>query len=225
MTETELPILYSFRRCPYAMRARMGLRAAGQLCELREVVLRDKPGEMVEASPKATVPILVLPGGEVVDESFDIMVWALKQNDPDNWLTPEEGTLADMIDLIEQCEAEFKPHLDRYKYTNRYEEADPGVHRSEAEKFLAVLESRLVKFPFLFGSRKALADFAIAPFIRQFANTDKAWFDASPYPRLQAWLEEFLSSESFLSVMTKYPQWQPGAEPVMFPPGEVHQEL
>lgn len=216
MTETVLPVLYSFRRCPYAMRARMGLRAAGQVCELREVVLRDKPGEMVEASPKATVPVLVLPDGDVVDESLDIMLWALRQHDPENWLRPEAGTLADMIKLIAQCEAEFKPHLDRYKYTNRYEEADPQTHRSEAEKFLAVLENRLGGSAFLFGSRVALADFAIAPFIRQFANTDKVWFDASPYPKLQAWLEEFLSSESFMSVMTKYPQWQPGDEPVIF---------
>ncbi len=225
MTETVLPILYSFRRCPYAMRARMGLRAAGQLCELREVVLRDKPGEMIEASPKATVPVLVLPDGEVIDESFDIMMWALRQHDPDNWLAPKEGMLADMIELIEQCEAEFKPHLDRYKYTNRYEEADPATHRREAEKFLAVLEYRLVSSAFLFGNRKALADFAIAPFIRQFANTDKAWFDASPYPKLQVWLEDFLSSDIFAAVMTKYPQWQPGDDPVMFPLGEVHQEL
>lgn len=225
MTETELPILYSFRRCPYAIRARMGLWVAGQVCELREVVLRDKPGEMIEVSPKATVPVLVLPDGEVVEESFDIMMWALKQRDPENWLAPEEGTPADMIELIEQCEAEFKPHLDRYKYTNRYEEADPDTHRSEAEKFLTVLESRLVRSPFLFGSRKALADFAIAPFVRQFANTDKAWFEASPYPRLQTWLEEFLSLEMFAAVMTKYPQWQPGDDPMTFPEGEVGHKM
>lgn len=225
MTETELPILYSFRRCPYAMRARMGLRVAGQLCELREVVLRDKPEEMIEASPKATVPVFVLADGEVIDESFDILLWALRQHDPENWLTPEESTLAAMTELIERCEDEFKPHLDRYKYTNRYEPADPETHRREAEKFLAVLESRLVKSPFLFGSRKALADFAIAPFIRQFANTDKAWFDASPYPRLQAWLEEFLSSETFSSVMTKYPQWHSGDEPVMFPSSEIDHKM
>lgn len=216
MTEAR-PVLYSFRRCPYAMRARMALRTAGQACELREVVLRDKPAQMIEASPKATVPVLILPDGKVIDESFDIALWALEQNDPENWLKPEEGTLAEMVDLIERCEEDFKPHLDRYKYTNRYEDADPETHRREAEKFLAILESRLAGTPFLFGGRKAFADFAIAPFIRQFANTDKDWFDASPYPKLKIWLENFLSSETFTSVMTKYPKWQPGEAPVMFP--------
>ena len=217
MTEPTLPILYSFRRCPYAMRARMGLRAAGQVCELREVVLRDKPGEMVEASPKATVPVLVLPGGEVVDESFDIMLWALKQRDPERWLAPEEGTLADMIELIEQCEAEFKPHLDRYKYTNRYEGADPEVHRKEAEIFLQTLEKRLGNQPFLYGARRSLADVAIAPFIRQFANSDRDWFDTSPYPELKAWLAEFLASKTFSAAMSKYAQWHTGDLPVIFP--------
>lgn len=221
MTETDQPILYSFRRCPYAMRARMGLQAAGMICELREVVLRDKPPEMLEASPKATVPVLVLPDGTVIDESFDILMWALKQDDPEGWLAPEEGTLADMVNLIECCEADFKPHLDRYKYSNRYEEIDPETHRREAEKFLQVLEDRLSGRLFLFGSKRALADVAIAPFIRQFANTDRDWFDASPYSGLQAWLEHFIQWETFTSVMTKYPQWQPGGVPVMFPAGEV----
>lgn len=211
------PILYSFRRCPYAMRARMAVRAAGQVCHLREVVLRDKPQAMIEASNKATVPVLVLPSGEVIDESLDIMLWALNAHGLHGWLAPQEGTIGDMIKLIEQCEDEFKPSLDRYKYNNRYEYANPQEHREKAEVFLRVIEGRLQKSPFLFGDNQALADVAIAPFIRQFANTDRAWFDASPYPSLQRWLEAFLASETFTEIMTKYPQWQPGDEPLIFP--------
>jgi glutathione S-transferase len=212
-----LPILYSFRRCPYAMRARMAVRVAEQTCELREVVLRDKPPSMIKASPKATVPVLVLPDGKVIDESFDIMLWALKTNDPENWLEPEEGTLAEIVALIEQCEDEFKPHLDRYKYTNRYEDAKPEEHRAKAEVFLLVLEERLCKTANLFGEPKSLADFAIAPFIRQFANTDREWFDASPYPAIQRWLGDFLASEAFTAIMLKIPQWHTGDESTIFP--------
>lgn len=211
------PVLYSFRRCPYAMRARMGLRVAGQECELREVVLRDKPKEMIEASPKATVPVLVLPDGEVIDESFDILMWALRRNDPGSWLSPEEGTLAEMACLIEQCEDEFKPHLDRYKYSNRYENACPDVHREAAGEFLQTLEDRLAARPFVFGTRLSLADIAIAPFVRQFANTDRDWFDASPWTSLRNWLESIIQSDTFASVMNKYPRWEIGDAPVIFP--------
>lgn len=195
----------------------MGLRAAGQECELREVVLRDKPKEMIEASAKATVPVLVLPDGEVIDESFDILMWALERNDPGSWLQPEEGTLADMVRLIEQCEDEFKPHLDRYKYSNRYEDASPDKHREAAEEFLQTLEDRLSKGSFLFGTRLSLADVAITPFIRQFANTDRDWFGACPYSQVRNWLETFIGSDTFASIMNKYPQWHPGDAPVTFP--------
>lgn len=195
----------------------MGLRVAGQSCELREVVLRDKPKEMIEASPKATVPVLVLPDGEVIDESFDILMWALERNDPGSWLQTEEGTLDDMVRLIEQCEDEFKPHLDRYKYSNRYANADPQVHRGQAEVFLQVLEERLQDHPFLFGERRTLADVAIAPFIRQFANTDRDWFGACHYSQVRNWLEIFIESDTFASIMNKYPQWHPGDVPVTFP--------
>lgn len=214
---TTFPILYSFRRCPYAMRARMAVRAAGQTCELREVVLRDKPQEMLDASPKATVPVLVLPGGEVIDESFDIMMWALKANDPKGWLKPQEGTLDEMIELIEQCEDDFKPHLDRYKYANRYEDANPEEHRTRAEDFIEALEARLRASSHLFGEKQTLADIGIAPFIRQFVNTDRSWFDASPYPAVQRWLADFITSETFTSIMPKHAQWQSGSEPLIFP--------
>lgn len=199
------------------MRARMAVRAAGQTCELREVVLRDKPQEMLDASPKATVPVLVLQDGLVIDESFDIMMWALRANDPQGWLEPQEGSLTQMIELVESCEADFKPHLDRYKYSNRYEDAHPEEHRARAEVYLQQLEERLQPGDFLFGARQSLADIAIAPFIRQFANTDRDWFDASPYPQLKNWLEDFLGSQVFLPVMTKFLQWHSGDEPLVFP--------
>lgn len=217
MNSAALPILYSFRRCPYAMRARMAVKAAGQTCELREVVLRDKPQEMLEASPKATVPVLVLQDGTVIDESFDVMMWALKASDPLDWLKPQEGTLDELIELIGQCEDDFKPHLDRYKYANRYEDSSPEEHRTKAEAFLQVLEERLRASSFLFGNKQSLADIGIAPFIRQFANTDRTWFDASPYPALQRWLADFIASETFTSIMSKNAQWLSGNEPLIFP--------
>lgn len=210
------PILYSFRRCPYAMRARMALYVSGQVCELREVVLRDKPAEMIELSPKATMPVLQLASGEVLEQSLDIMLWALRKCDPEHWFAPEDGSLDDMLALIEETDGDFKENLDRYKYAPRYEGADPEFHRCEAETFLNVLEGRLVDQAYLFGSKPALADYAIAPFIRQFANTDRIWFDAAPYPHLQKWLETFLTRAPFTAVMTKYPAWRPGDAQTLF---------
>jgi glutathione S-transferase len=210
------PILYSFRRCPYAMRARMALYVSSQTCELREVLLRDKPLEMIEQSPKATVPVLQLASGEVLEQSLDIMLWSLKKNDPDGWLEPEIGTFEGMLDLINQCEDDFKGHLDRYKYANRYENTDPLHHRTEAETFLSKLEMRLADSAYLFGTKPRLADIAIAPFIRQFANTDRDWFDNARYPHLQKWLETFLSTEPFTGIMTKYPVWAAGNEVTLF---------
>ncbi|MHC8493938.1 glutathione S-transferase [Thalassospira sp. SM2505] len=210
------PILYSFRRCPYAMRARIALLAADIDVELREVVLRDKPQSMIDASPKATVPVLILPDGTVIDESLEIMVWALAENDPHDWLNPESGTLDDMLALISQNDGPFKYHLDRYKYFNRYEDADPAEHRRDAEKILNRLDGRLAVGKYLFGSRPALADFAIAPFIRQFANTDLEAFDAMPFVHLQRWLNDFLKSSFFECAMIKYDQWHEGDTPIIF---------
>ncbi|NQV98563.1 MAG: glutathione S-transferase [Rhodospirillales bacterium] len=213
MTESPYPLLYTFRRCPYAMRARMALSVSGRTCEVRELVLRDKPAHMLEISTKATVPVLQTPDGTVIDESLDVMLWALGQNDPAQWLAPERGDLAAMLALIAACEEQFKPHLDRYKYANRFDATDPLEQRTLAEKFLARLDSQLLETPYLYGCRPALADTAIAPFVRQFANTDRAWFDQSPYPNLQRWLGEFLQSETFTTVMEKLPVWQPGDAP------------
>jgi glutathione S-transferase len=211
------PVLYSFRRCPYAMRTRLAFWSAGITCELREVVLRDKPISMINYSPKASVPVLVLAQGTVIDESLDAMIWALNQRDPDNWLSPSFASIAQMRALIEINDGEFKEHLDRYKYANRYVDVDPGHHRQEAERFIAELNARLTAHEFLFGNRPCLADFAIMPFIRQFANTDRAWFDATQYTGLQTWLAGLLASQLFASVMMKYPQWHEGDQPTIVP--------
>jgi glutathione S-transferase len=203
------PVLYSFRRCPYAIRARLAIASAGLEIELREVLLRDKPRAFLAASPSATVPCLDSADG-VIDESLDIMVWALAQNDPEAWLAmPDTG-----FDWIARADGPFKTALDRTKYAARYPASDPLQHRSIASDFLAELNQSLGRWIF---ERPTLADFAILPFVRQFALIDKAWFDAQPWPRLQAWLESFLASDRFAMVMRKYPQWREGDPPVRFP--------
>jgi glutathione S-transferase len=214
----ELPILYSFRRCPYAMRARLALASSGLSVSLREVVLRDKPPEMVAASPKATVPVLVLPEGEVLEESLDVMHWALGQSDPENWLGCNRATIDK---LVAQNDGPFKHHLDRYKYENRYDGAVAEEHRSEAALILHGLDERLSKSDWLCGANASFADYAILPFVRQFANTDRAWFDAQDWPHLRAWLERFLASERFKSVMDKYPRWSAGDREPVFPSTKV----
>ncbi len=207
------PVLYSFRRCPYAMRARMALTISHHKHAHREVLLRDKPPEMIAASPKATVPVLHLDDGTVLEESLDIMLWALKRNDPERWLTPQSGTLDDMLALIAEADNDFKHHLDRYKYANRYEDGtDPVHHRTQGLAFLERLDRRLGQSAFLFGDRPALADYAIFPFIRQFANTDRDWFDHQSLSRLHPWLNGFLEGHLFDRIMKKYPVWSAGDE-------------
>ena len=198
------------------MRARMALYSSGQTCVLREVLLRDKPLEMIEQSPKATVPVLLLGTGEVLEQSLDIMLWSLRHNDPEKWCEPDQGNLDDMLSLIAECDGDFKENLDRYKYAPRYEDADPLLHRAAGEIFLGKLNDRLADQIYLFGVKPALADYAIAPFIRQFANTDRDWFDAAPYPNLQHWLEAILTAEPFTAVMTKFPVWQAGDAQTLF---------
>jgi glutathione S-transferase len=194
-----LPTLYSFRRCPYAMRARMALAVAGVTYELIEVSLKAKPAAMLKASPKGTVPVLVLPDGSVIDESVDIMRWALAQNDPEGWLMPGDA----MNELIALNDSPFKFHLDRSKYANRYPGSDPAMHRAEAVKILATLEQRLSNGDYLFGSTPTFADVAIFPFVRQFARADAAAFASAMLPALKCWLEKWESSALFRSVMAK----------------------
>ncbi len=212
-----LPILYSFRRCPYAMRARMALTVSGQTCALREVVLRNKPAEMIEVSPKATVPVLVLQDGKVLDESYAIMKWALNRHDPDGWLEPETGDVAAIDALVEQMDGDFKYHLDRYKYPNRYDNIDPLEQRAAGVDILKGLDRQLSDQKFLLGNRISLADIAIVPFVRQFANTDRDWFDAQPFQFLHEWLNGLLDSDLFKSIMKKYPAWATGDVEPHFP--------
>ena len=210
-----LPILYSFRRCPYAMRARLALLASGIEYEHREVVLRDKPADMLAASPKGTVPVLVLPNNEVIDQSLDIMLWALRQNDPYHWLTHEKDALA----LIAQCDGDFKFHLDRYKYPNRYEGADALVHRAKAAEFAAAMNAEMnaemaincYALNSCFGNKYA----GCMPFLRQFSHVDKAWFVAQNWPHLQAVLADFEASSAFKTIMQTYARWQAGAAPIV----------
>ncbi len=211
------PILYSFRRCPYAMRARLAISAADQKVELREIILRNKPEHMVEISPKATVPVLLLPTGEVIDESLDIALWALRINDPQNLLTPPTVSTEEMFAFISQNDGPFKHHLDRTKYASRYPEENADVNRAAASQFLQQLNVKLNSEVYLFGNRPCLADITIAPFVRQFANIDRTWFDNQPWPDLLRWLNQFLESELFLTVMEKHKPWQPGDTPLYFP--------
>jgi glutathione S-transferase len=218
MTHSDLAVLYSFRRCPYAMRARLAIANSNIALELREVVLRDKPQQLLDISPKATVPVLLLPDNTVIDESLDIMQWALEQNDPDNWfssLSDEQKTLSHQ--LISNNDGDFKYYLDRYKYADRYPEHTQEYYRQQAEKFLVLLEQQLQQNGYLICNRITLADMAIWPFIRQFAFADKTWFDQSPYPYIQAWLAEFIESELFEKIMLKYSAWQFGVDATSFP--------
>lgn len=207
-----LPVLYSFRRCPYAMRARMALWMAGVCCELREVRLASKPPELIAASSKATVPVLVLPDGTVIDESIDIMRWALAQRDPEAWLSGDDRELLATID------GPFKHHLDRYKYAARYDNCDPLPHRAAGFDILRQLDARLARQGQLCGAAPTLADIAAFPFIRQFANHDRDWFDAQPIAHLQRWLAAHLDSALFAAIMPKFAPWQAGSEPVIFGP-------
>ncbi len=216
MNEKNTPanILYSFRRCPYAMRARMALKQAGLPVELREVDLNAVPAELSAASSKNTVPVLVTPEGEVIDESWDIVLWALRRNDPDNWLGEDECHVIPADQLLEINDFSFKEDLDRYKYFERHPEHPQEYYRARGEEFLEELEEVLVETPYLLGERATLADIGVFPFIRQFAMVDPDWFDRAPYPRLRAWLDHWLESELFRAVMHKHPVWKPGDAPV-----------
>jgi len=201
------PILYSFRRCPYAMRARLALVASDTVCALREVLLARKPSALLQASPKGTVPVLVLVDGQVLEQSLDIMLWALRRNDPKRWLPTTPQALEASLQLIAECDGRFKANLDRYKYPNRYSLPDGAVHRDLGAQFLQTLEISLAAQGFLNGPRFGLSDAAIAPFVRQFAHTDPAWFASQPWPLLQQWLAVFETSNDYATVMGKFAAW------------------
>ena len=205
------PVLYSFRRCPYAMRARLAVASSGVSVELREVLLRDKAGAFLEASPKGTVPVLV--ADQVVEESIEVMDWALAQSDPEGLLYA--GGAARQ--LVERCEVEFKGHLDRFKYAVRYEDVDPEAERTLASVYLCELDGMLADCAFLFGDQIGFADIGIAPFVRQFANTDRAWFNDQDWVNLRGWRVQFVDSARFGAIMTKYPKWEEGDAVTVFP--------
>ena len=213
---TDAPVLYSFRRCPYAMRARMALLVSGIRCEMREIALSQKPEGMLAASPKGTVPVLVLKD-RVIDQSLDIMHWALGQNDPQDWSTRNTPFDEEALVLVSQCDEEFKRNLDRYKYPNRYDLPSGLAHREAGAVYLMQLNVRLTHTPYLMGSSFTWVDAAIAPFVRQFARTDRDWFDAQNWPALKIWLENFENSEAYSTVMHKYKVWHQDAKPVAFP--------
>ena len=215
MTAYSLSCLYSFRRCPYAMRARLGLLFAELPVELREITLKNKPAHMLAISPKGTVPVLQLADGVVIEESREIMEWALEQQDPQELMNPK--TLHQGNTLIEQNDQEFKHWLDRYKYADRHLEMTQTEYRQKGEAFLQILEELLTKNTYLLGDSVTIADIGIMPFVRQFAHVDRDVFYSLPYPKLQIWLKNWLAHPLFIQAMTKFQPWQDGDEPVIFP--------
>lgn len=209
------PRLYSFRRCPYAMRARLGLLFAGLQVELREITLKNKPPQMLAISPKGTVPVLQLLDGTVIEESREIMTWALTQQDTQGLLAAQ--TLPQANALIDKNDNEFKYWLDRYKYADRHLEMSQAEYRQRGEVFLQMLEALLIKNSYLLGESITIADIGIMPFVRQFAHVNRKVFYDLPYPNLQRWLQDWLNHPLFLQAMTKFVPWQEKDDVVVFP--------
>ncbi|PKG34813.1 glutathione S-transferase [Psychrobacter sp. Sarcosine-3u-12] len=207
--------LYSFRRCPYAMRARLGILFAELQVELREITLKNKPMQMLAISPKATVPVLQLADGRVIEESREIMEWVLEQQDPQRLLDSE--VLQQANALIDKNDNEFKHWLDRYKYADRHPEMTQTEYRQRGEAFLQVLEELLTQNPYLLGDSITIADIGVMPFVRQFAHVDRDVFYDLPYPNLQRWLQYWLAHPLFLQAMSKYQPWQEEDDVVLFP--------
>lgn len=188
----------------------MAIDYSGCEVEHREILLKSKPAAMLQASPKGTVPVLVLPDGTVIDESREVMMWALQQHDSQRWyygLTDEQQ--AGINEWIDRNDNDFKPWLDKYKYCVGYPEHSEEYYREQSEVFLNQLNKQLSKSACLMGDSESLADNAIFPFVRQCAFVNKDWFDASPYPHLQRWLQHFLGSVRFQTIMHKHPLWLP----------------
>ncbi|WP_040728699.1 glutathione S-transferase [Thiomicrorhabdus sp. Kp2] len=221
------PVLYSYRRCPYAMRTRMAIFLSGIQVEQREIVFWDKPKPMLDVSPKGTVPVLVLPDGTVIDESRDIMLWAFKHSADKStyqaWLFSKNSRQRQAVnDWIDRCDNEFKQHLDHYKYADRFPEYSQVYYRELGCEFLDAIESSLSLVEpgnhsegfALVGHQISMADIALFPFVRQFANVDKNWFSEADYPRLKSWLETFIESDFFKAVMKNRPVWQANHNPL-----------
>jgi glutathione S-transferase len=215
-----LPILYSLQHCPYAMRARMAILLADQSVMLRAIVMKNKPEAMLQLSPKGTVPVLIIADGDatnVIDESLDIMLWALNKNDPHALLHPQaQDTLPQMLELIQYNDKVFKPLLEQYKTAKRYHK-DSEIHdRTQCEAFIAQLDVKLNQHTYIMGDTLSLADYALIPFVRQFAKVDRQWYLQAPYPKLQSWLKAHLDSRLFSKTMAKYSLWLEKSEEHLF---------
>lgn len=216
-----LPTLYSLQHCPYAMRARLGILLAEQQVMLRPIIMQNKPEEMLTASPKGTVPVLVLADGTVIDESLDIMLWALKRNDPQNLLYAQANsdrnpTLEEMLKIINENDQEFKPSLENYKRAKRFHHDSEEADRLACEPFIQRLENRLSQHQFFMGETPSLLDYALLSFVRQFAKVNKPIFRDGPYANLQRWLDFHLQSRIFARAMVKYPLWLDSGEESLF---------
>ncbi len=220
-----LPVLYSLQHCPYAMRARMGLLMAQQQVMLRAITMKNKPEEMLNVSPKGTVPVLVFPDAhnkystrsKVIDESLDIMVWALQQNDPKDLLHKDNPeNLIEMLELARRNDKEFKPQLEIYKKSKRFRTGTEIEERQKCEVFIAELEKRLTEQNFFIGQKPSLIDYALIPFVRQFSRVNKAWFKQAPYPLLRSWIEQHMQTRLYAKAMEKYPLWLDEYEECVF---------
>jgi glutathione S-transferase len=217
-SRSNLPLLYSLQHCPYAMRARLGILLAQQSVLIRAVVSKNKPADMLALSPKGTVPVLVIHHADcsdlpqqqtsVIDESIDIMLWALKLNDPHDLLWADDPQhLALMLELIRKNDQQFKPQLEAYKLAKRFHKKSEIEDRQRCERFIAELEQRLEKNHYLMGDRASLADYALLPFIRQFARVDRKWYVQSPYPKCRDWLNRHMQTPLYTKAMAHYPLW------------------
>lgn len=216
----DLPVLYSLRNCPFAMRARIAIYKSQQPVWIRDIVLSNKPTEMLAASPKGTVPVVVTTQGHVIEESYEVMLWALSQGDPDDLLFGADGVVFEqMLALIYRFDSEFKTCLENYKCAKRYRESNLVECRQACEVYIQILEQLLSTHRFLFAERESLADIALLPFIRQFARVERQWYLQAPYPKLKAWLNHYLQSQMFSKVMTKYPLWLECQQQIRFTGG------
>ncbi|PKI14229.1 glutathione S-transferase [Colwellia sp. 12G3] len=212
-----LPILYSLRNCPYAMRARLAIFKAQQQVLLRDLVLSNKPAEMIAVSPKGTVPVLVLANGRVIEESLEVMLWALQETDPNDLLDCQnEGALSEMLLLINEFDTDFKSCLEAYKCAKRYQEDNVAQCREVCQQYIKRVEQRLTEHTFLMSDKESLADIALIPFIRQFARIERQWYLQSPYPMVRQWLNSYLQSPIFTKVMAKHPLWVDEPQDVLF---------
>ena len=208
------PILYSFRRCPYAMRARLAIKASGIIVEIREVELKNKPKEFLSISPKATVPVVCISSKQIIEESLDIMEWALKINDPLKLLKYEKLNRIEIHNILNKLENEFKQNLDRYKYSSRFDLPSPKLYRDKNLQTLNEFNNLLQNNKGICSSHLSFLDYAVFPFIRQFRNVNSVWFDSLELKFLQTWLYELIDSDEFSSIMKKYEIWNPNQKPI-----------